>query len=570
MSMGWTEPQYTFILFTRSIKQIEKMRRFFLRQALAVLTSGLLMFQALGTSMEIRSPKGETKPTSKPLVLEAFVDFVDDALIAEMPIKAQHIDAMMRRLKGLGVQRVSWSYYGDGHGGFLVPAGYVGAKGALSEEEGNWKNLADTYQGLGNPLKVAVEAGHRNGLEVYAYFKPYETGPSMTFPEGSAEAKSMGLLPQIGGRLAWLEPFVKAHPELRIQRRTDDLPADVDRAVVTTIRLIKQNDSPTRITKEHLQIWTSDANWQYHRVNVSFAFSDTVENSSRTVQDSNGKALTLPGQPVRVLTLSGLELKDKYVLITTDFADGKPDFVNAGTALVEVIDARKRVIPVEVATGLSFWSHRLQNFRTAGLSFDTGWGASPVALDAPNSSGTKGLIAFARGRNRFLPGPLCETEPRVQKFWMDSLEEMIAAGVDGVDFREQNHGSGVDRPEDYGFNEVILKRCGHLKGEALKAKIAEVRGRAYTDFLRRCKQRLAAVGKQMRHNLQVDWFRPDRQFSRTGGGFPANVNWEWQRWVDEKLMDAAILRFFNMQPPAVLTDPVSEKWWNAAGGMTFR
>jgi len=478
---------------------------FSLRQVFAVLSTVLILFHAFGASMETSSAAEKADQTTKPLVLEALVDFVDDALIAGMPITPQHIDAMMRRLKEMGVQRVSWGYYGDGHGGFLTPAGYAGEKEARSEGEGNWKNLAETYHGLGNPLKVAVEAGHRNGLEVYAYFKPYETGPSIMFPEGSPEAKSMGLLPQIGGLSAWLDPFVKAHPELRIQRRSDDLPADVDQAVVTTIRLIKQDASATRITKEHLQIWTSNANWQYRRANVSFAFSDAVEKASRTVWDLTGKVLTLPGQPVRVLTLSGLKLKDKYVLITTDFTESQPDFVNAGTALVEVIDARKRVIPVEIASGISFFSHRLQNFRTAGLSFDTGWGASPVALDVDNSSGTKGLIAFARGRNRFLPGPLCETEPGVQRFWMDSLEEMIAAGVDGVDFREQNHGSGTDHPEDYGFNEVILEQCGRLKGAALVAEIAEVRGRAYTDFLRQCKQRLAAAGKRMRHNLQVDW-----------------------------------------------------------------
>ncbi len=478
--------------------------------------------------------------------LEALVDFPDEALRAGMPITPQHIDSMMERLKELGVQRVSWGYYGDGHGGMLCP----------SDFQGGWKYYDATYRSLGNPLKVAVEAGHRHGLEVYAYFKPYETGAGLLFPEGSSEAKTMGLLPYIGGRLGWLDPFVKAHPELRIKRRSDDLPANLDQAVVTSIRLIKKDDSPTRITKEHLQLWTSETNWQYQPLKVDFSFSDTIEKASRDVYDKSGNRLTRAGQSVRVLTLSGLNLTGKYTLITTDFTTGQADFVNAGTAIVEIRDNRGLAIPIVTASGASVWCASLQNFRTAGLNFDYGWGANPIALDGSNANGRQGLIAFAKGRNPYLCGSLCETEPQVQKFWMDCLEEMIAAGVDGVDIREENHSMMTDYPQDYGFNEVILAQCEGLKDEALMIKIAEVRGRAYTDFLRQCKKRLVATGKRMRYNLQMDWLRPDRPLARALA-YPANMNWEYQTWIKEGLMDEAILRFYHFQHAAILNDSVS-------------
>ena len=47
---------------------------------------------------------------------------------------------------------------------------------------------------------------------------------------------------------------------------------------------------------------------------------------------------------------------------------------------------------------------------------------------------------------------------------------MIAAGVDGVDFREENHSTHTDYPEDYGFNDVVLQQCGKLTGQALSIK----------------------------------------------------------------------------------------------------
>ena len=534
--------------------------RFSPTKVFAAFLTLLTLFPTFGAEVGSKYAVGQTKPATRPFLLEAYVDFVDDTQIAPVPITPAHLDAMMQRLEELGVRRVSWGYYGDGHGGMLIPTEYVeDSQNKFDFTANRWKLYAATYRVLGNPLKVAVEAGHRHGLEVYAYFKPYETGPGVMFPEGSPEARTMGLLPYIGGSLCWIDPFVKAHPELRIKRRTDDLPPHVDQAVVTSIRLIKKDDTPTRITKEHLQIWTSETNWQYQHSKVDFTFSDTIEKAPRQVSDAKGNVLTVAGQSVRVLTLSGMKLTAKYILVTTDFAEGPPDFVNSGTALVEIHDAKGRDIPIEIATGGSVWLTNLQNFRTAGLSFGYGWGAAPVALDASNASGKKGLIAFARGRNHYLAGgALCETEPQVQKFWMDCLEEMIAAGVDGVDFREESHSTHSDHPGDYGFNEVILKQCEGLKGAALMAKIAEVRGQAYTDFLRQCKKRLAAAGKRMRYNLQMDWLRPDRPADRAPA-YPANLNWEWSKWIDEGLMDEAIFRFFHLQHAEALADPVSRQ-----------
>ncbi|MHB9132406.1 MAG: hypothetical protein ACYDBB_15150 [Armatimonadota bacterium] len=471
--------------------------------------------------------------------LEALVDFPDDALVNGRTLTVDDIDALMVRLKELGISRVSWGYYGDGHGGLLNPTGYTG------DYEGGWPHYDATYRELGNPLKVAVEAGHRHGLEVYAYFKPYETGPGVIFPEGSPHAIAWGLLDCIGGKLGWMDPFVREHPELRIQRRSDDMPSWAATATVASIRLTKRDAAPTRITKDHLQIWTSPDNWRYQPAAVSFDLQETVETAPRDVRDQFGTLLTREGDPVRVLTLSGLQLTDKYILVSTDFTDGSGDFTNSGLALMTAVDAQGREIPGVFASGSTVWCANLMDFRQGGLTFDYGWGGGQITLDAPNSNGKQGIIAFARGRNAYLPGALCETEPAVRKFWLACLQEMIAAGVDGVDFREEGHSTHTDCPEDYGFNPVILAQCGDVQGEELLQKIAEVRGNAYTEFLAECKRRLANVGKRMRYNLQVDFFRPDPVPSRLLA-YPANLDFQWRRWLDEGLMDEAILRTYSL------------------------
>ena len=326
--------------------------------------------------------------------------------------------------------------------------------------------------------------------------------------------------------------------------------------MIRAIRLTKRDAAPTRITKEHLEIWTSRDNYRYQRALVAMEFSDSIEPSSREVRDQNGRVLTRKGDPVRVLTLSGLNLKDRFVLVTTDFRDGPGDFSNAGTALLTALDEHGREIPGVTATGKTVWLANMVDFRNGGLMFDYGWGAQSVTLDAPNASGRAGFIAYSCGRNKYLPGALCETEPEVQTFWLSCLEEMIAAGVDGVDFREENHSTHTDFPGEYGFNPAVLKRCAGRRGSLLE-NVAQVRGEAYTDFLRQCKRRLTASGKRMRCNLQLDYLRPDPPASRLAA-YPANLRFDWRRWLEEGLMDEAILRFFHLPFSALFEDKIAQ------------
>lgn len=480
--------------------------------------------------------------------IEALVDFPDDALQATEPITAVHIDAMMRRLIECGVRRVSWAVYGDGHGGFLLPA-----------HDLQYQNMARTYQGLGhNTLKVAVQAAHRHGLKIYGYFKPYETGPSGLFPEGSYEATVYGRLRQLGGRIAWLDPFVADHPDLRIRRRMDDLSPDIQRVPICSLKLRKSNDSPTRVTREHLQIWGSDLNYRYHRLNIPFEVTETTEPCPHDIHDLfSDRLLSRKGDPQRVLTLGGLDIRDRYVLVTTDFTEGPADFENTDLEMLSAFDANEREITGVFASGTTIWFGEQIDFRKWGLMFDHGYGGQLMCLDESNGSGQKGIVAFTRGRNEYLPGALCETEPKVQAFWMQCIEEILDSGVDGIDFREENHSTHTNHPEEYGFNEVVLEKC-RQRGQTDLRTIAEIRGNAYTDFLTQAKKAINRRGKVMRIHFQIDWYRPDPPRHRRLA-YPANVAFQWQQWLDRRLTDEAVLRFFAMPFDCIFNDQVAQE-----------
>ena len=480
---------------------------------------------------------------ASPFRLEALVDFPDDALVTAFT--HAHLDSKMRTLKQAGVTRVSWSYYGDGHGGYLIPAGFTS----------RWDSYAQTLRSLENPLQAAVEAAHRHGIELYAYFKPYETGPGLSLPEGSPEAKQYGLLQQQGGRLTWLDGFVVDNPQLRIQHRPDDAintPRDLP---ICALKLVKGDDAPTRISAENLQIWTSEDNHRYRLCKIDFSLNESIEVSQREVSDVNGTVVTRQGDRVRTMTLSGFQLTDAYILVTTDFSDGTPDFQNTGTELLVALDNQGTPIPGVFATGGSIWERQRVDFRDWGLIFDTGRGQSVIRLDEPNASGRNGLIAFTRGRNEYLPGALCETEPEVQAYWLSCMREMLDVDVDGIDFRVENHGTHTDYYEAYGYNPAVLEACAQ-RGNSDPETVAEVRGEAYTQFLRDAKRLVSASGKQMRINLNIDWFRPDLPPARRLA-YPANIKYDWERWVDEGLLDEGILRLYHLPFDAIFTDPIS-------------
>ena len=280
-----------------------------------------------------------------------------------------------------------------------------------------------------------------------------------------------------------------------------------------------------------------------------------------------GVRITRAGDPVRTITLSGFRLTDRYVLVTTDFADGPGDFENTGVDLMTALDADGREIRGVFATGAAIHEGHRTDFREWGLIFDDGWARMPICLDEPNDAppgpvgygdGHRGVVAFTAGRNEYLPGALCETEPAVQAFWLNCVQEMIDAGVDGVDFRIENHSTHTDFPEEYGYNEIVMEQATARNPRNPFAAVPDIRGDAYTAHLRSARNLLREHGRVMRVMLNIDYFRPDPPGSQQPA-YPANIHFDWKQWIESDLMDTAVMRFFHSPFAWLFDDPVAQK-----------
>ncbi len=490
----------------------------------------------------------------RPFLLSALVDFPDDCQRFEFTeeLLAQLVD----RLQWMGVRRVYWNYYHDGHWEWFKHY----------EPEGG---VIRTLDNLGDPMRAGRRLAHERGLEFFAVIKPYENGVSHAKPKAVLTSEGVTGLPGIGGYYH-VEPWVLERPELRVRARQADLPRGLEEIPVTRIQLRQKDMAPLRIRPQDLEIWTSDDNNGYSRRDLEFNVTEGVVTCPRDVVDIDGDPVTGKGDEIRVLDITGLNLLDPFIAVTTGFEDGEGTFTNTAVEMIRAFGPDDRPLPIVVASHKAIWRPQ-RDLRSGDLEYDTGLGSAVVRLDVSNSAAEfkniltyaddvpDGVIAFAKGRNRYLSGSLCEGYPEVEAYWMDWVSDCIAAGVDGLDVRISCHSSWTDSPQIYGFNPPVAAEYERRYGVNPDVEpydpvlLGDVRGDLYDRFLRSAKARLAAAELPLHHHIELESFRPDASPSRVRTR-PGNITFHWRRWLRTGLADETTLFGRAWPPERLLSD----------------
>jgi hypothetical protein len=261
----------------------------------------------------------------------------------------------------------------------------------------------------------------------------------------------------------------------------------------------------------------SSDNGSYSRLDTTFTVTEEVQPSRREVRDYYGELVTGEGASVRTLTLNGLHITDRFVVVTTDFADDNGDFVNTAVGMIEAYGENSDTpLPVVVASRGAFWSGP-RDLQENSPDFDSGLGLFQITLDMNNSSERRGqfwnrlsaggLVAFAQGKNEYLPCMVSEVYPEVNRLWDGWVDRVLEAGVDGIDIRVSSHGSLVDEPWEYGFDEPVVEayrtKYGNDTWDSADdlARFARLRGEYFTSFIRRASNRARNMGKMMQAHI---------------------------------------------------------------------
>ena len=182
-----------------------------------------------------------------------------------------------------------------------------------------------------------------------------------------------------------------------------------------------------------------------------------------------------------MFSLTGLDLKDRYLVVSTNFRGGSADFENTALGMVQVFGPDPDPLPIVVATrtppgfgpatsALTAWSSTRDTGPVCSIWMESG-GRPPKARGrrsrkpAPGTSigpswvGSPGavFIAFARGRTSTFRQRRASSIPRCNGSGGGGSTACLEKGVDGVVLRVSAHGTLTDEPYEYGFNPPVVE-----------------------------------------------------------------------------------------------------------------
>lgn len=339
------------------------------------------------------------------------------------------------------------------------------------------------------------------------------------------------------------DPFAAAHPNLAF-RRNPAWTRERGAEPVTLLQLFADNDAPLPFAAAAIEVWASDDNVAYTRLEGIRATDDVVERPRYRLTPA-GKVPAGGTERVRRIVLSDLNLTARYLAVAFPKADAPGCFGNQEFLLAETS------LPVELAR-----FPRTGDFREHGFAYDTDTHASAWSNQAEfivkrRALPAGGAVGLRLGHDPHMPGMLDPGHPDVRRFWIETwIDRAIAAGCDGVDIRVAHHHFCLDWPA-YAYAEPALAAFRERFGRDPEATaedtaaIQAIRGDFHTDFLREASSRLHAAGKVLEAHIEARMATPPNCASYTG------IRWDWPTWIEEGLIDGVNLKYLGPFNPFV-------------------
>lgn len=482
--------------------------------------------------------------------LYALTDFPDDCI--QVTYTPEMLDKLIGKFAECGFSRMYFQYYGNREDEYF-----------WTNKSGRWCGNRTTAEVMPNMSRVYVDVCKRHGMEAACVMRPLEQGNWIfTSPYSAEVASDVAVL---GGHIVNPSAFLRKNQDLRIKRRSYDLDPNAVNKTIASIKLYKQNNIPTRIQKENITIYTSPNNAYYKPYEKDFSFSITEETAAGDVDQAlftgvyTSKRLCAKGDPISVITLSGLEITDQFVVIGVkcegECKDGQR-FINTpvnGIACFEANGAKICATPGGDKLPPFSWGAHLEQ----GFNFDDGFGVhQPVVLDPDEK---EGFIAIAKSKNQYNPGALCECEPKVQEYWMSMLNKAMDDGYDIVGNRIECHSIQTDEPYAYGYNDAVKElyfaKYGVCEEQDMDLeKIAAIRGNVFSELFANGAAQVRKRGKKVYVTLNIEMLYDPIPLDRLGA-YPMTVQWQWERWLQEVKPDEINFRMYQSTPKFLLSDP---------------
>jgi hypothetical protein len=409
-------------------------------------------------------------------------------------------------------------------------------------------------------VEKAVKLAHKEGLQFFAVYKPFENGHTSRLPEYLSSLYENQRLKYLAG-VSRASDFVLKHPEMRIQRK----PQKTSQNSISKIILNSSRNPKAGFSNDNLTIFVAKENGKFQKYSGSY----TVKESTAQVN----------GKDVSRVSLTDLDIKPEWGFILIKYTPSQKDknagvFLNNAKNMIKCFSANGDKIKITHDTGPIPHSALSRNYLIRWLNRHPEQTQLPKKHLPPSNYGNKientaykfgiessnplrkldhvdikqrkhGYVAFVRGADTYLPA-LHPAYPEVRKYWLSVVQKLIDINCDGIDIRISSHSTWTQEGEMYGFNPPVVKKYLEVYGKNIlseeydTARLKAIQGHFFTEFLRdsknitkkHCKKLFVHINYQMLDNKR--WELND---------VPANFKWEWLKWIQEGIIDGVTLKY---------------------------
>lgn len=425
----------------------------------------------------------------------------------------------------------------------------------------------------GDPCTHFVAAAHEAGIEAFAVLKIYEGGSGHTLPHGREHPVRRRFLTEIGGDAHAFDPFILDNPAMRVRRKPipgyENLmnqpviklelafPLEEARQETWNDRFIEYPRQPDSVIMalpvQGFQIWLSSDNGRYRLLQTDYNMTERLE--VRPVPGANGEELIAGGGRFRVLAVTGLHISPDIPYLAVVFENRDKHHVMIPQSMIrawgpkgEIPLTCTSIVRYPATPGLTSGDgNEVYTFKDIGFEFD--WHGLGFFGPGWNSSEVYGI---AKGKNEYMKGTLCEAYPEVREHWLREVRRLLEMGVDGIDFRLQNHSAMVSDYASYGYNEPIVEEYRRRHGvdiltqEADPLEIMRIRGDFFLLFLEDAAKEIKSKNRRLQIHFRNALENPRLSYRYVElGGWPLpKILPDWRRMVE--LADEVTIKDMNM------------------------
>jgi hypothetical protein len=410
--------------------------------------------------LTVQSQNSESKALAAAPV-SAVMDFYDE-ILAPFPERYLSLDRLRQRVlayKEMGVTRIYFRINSAGIASYRSALGshFLGDQTPYSDQ---LQATLDQY----DPLQELVQFAHAQGLQIFAWFRPYDMTCSTCF---YLDPESVGQY----GRFPMADPFYLRNPSLQRRSKAAARAAKDGKTFGITRVVLQTTSTAPRMAPEDIRIGSYREASQY----------DTTP--SGEVADPEWAVITQ--RNVRALAGGGLAyefifstpLKHGFIVIDHPYVDngGAASFINTPDKMIRLYSGSDEVIPSHICLSKDLVG---STRNSSSCSPPSAWSSDKyrTALDYGDNGRPRRLIIYTH--EDYAVGVPSYSHPEAKAHELQLLRELVHNyDIDGLAVDLNTH-TYIFNPEDQAdFSEPVVQTYESLYGASAFADTAATRVR---------------------------------------------------------------------------------------------